>query len=55
MRLGLQGEKKNEGELQRMARNLTVAIAPDDFKEANKLEPQVGITLEACVVTAQAT
>ena len=44
MRLGLQGGKKNPGELQRMARNLTVAVAPDDFKEANKLEPQVNIT-----------
>ena len=37
----LQGGRKYEGELQRMARNLTVAIAPDDFKPANELEPAV--------------
>ena len=28
-------------EVQRMARNLTVAVAPDDFKAADQLEPQV--------------
>ena len=37
----LQGGRKYEGELQRMARNLTVAIAPDDFKPAIELEPAV--------------
>jgi hypothetical protein len=31
-----------EAELQRMARNLTVAVAPDDFKAADQLEPQAG-------------
>lgn len=55
MWLGLQGGRKNEGELQRMARNLTVAVAPDDFKEASKLEPQVNITFEACAETAEVT
>jgi len=37
----LQGGRKNEGALQEMARNLTIAVAPDDFKPANQLEPQV--------------
>ena len=41
--LGVQGGKKNEGELQRMARNLTVALAPDDFKPVKDLEPQVRV------------
>ena len=39
----MQGGKKNEGELQRMARNLTVALAPDDFKPVKDLEPQVTV------------
>ena len=33
---------QSEAEIQRMARNLTVAVAPDDFKAAADLEPQVG-------------
>ena len=46
----LQGGRKQEGELQRMARNLTVAIAPDDFKPANELEPGVSAPLYCTVI-----
>ena len=44
----LQGGRKTEGDLQEMARNLTIALAPDDFKPANELEPQVKLLQAPC-------
>ena len=41
MMMYLQGGRKAEGDLQKMAWNLTIALAPDDFKPANELELQV--------------